>query len=148
MTEPDNFNAGNTANGRMYEEEQVQWLQECGLTIVARRYTHECGVEFDIVALDLDGCWVAVECKSSQDTASQPGMTRSDTRQKIAGNLHELTRWWKQHGKDFRYVLITSHLPAHDDVERRTNAQRERLDRYELDGHLTVIHRPWRPGSA
>jgi Holliday junction resolvase-like predicted endonuclease len=143
MTDAPNFNADNAANGRQYEDEQADWLKQVGYLVVVRHYKHPAGVEIDIVAIDLDGQWVGIECKSSQHNVSQPGLARSDTRAKVAGSLHKLRRYWKQYGKDFRYVLITSHLPERQDKDGRDVPARDEFDLYELDGDLTVIHRPW-----
>lgn len=143
MTDAPNFNAGNSDTGRRYEEQTVGWLKDVGYRIWATNYLHPSGVSLDIVAVDLDGSWVGIECKSSNPDANQQGLARSGTRKIIAGNLHDLKRYWKQHGKDFRYVLITSHLPSHSDRDGKANAQRDRIDKYELDGDITVIHRPW-----
>ncbi|MFM7062558.1 MAG: YraN family protein [Actinomycetes bacterium] len=143
MTDAPNFNAANSDTGRQYEEQTVAWLEDVGYRIWQTNYPHPSGVSLDIVAVDLDDNWVGIECKSSSPEATQPGIGRSGTRKIIAGNLYDLKRYWRQHGKDFRYVLVTSHLPSHSDENGKKNAQRDRIDRYELDGDITVIHRPW-----
>lgn len=120
--------------GAAYEDYVAGWLEERGCTIKERRFRHESGVEFDLFVQLPNGLHVGVECKASPDTATTPGMYRSDNKWKVLGYLYAL-QLWKQRAvvEPVRYLLITSHMPDPG------TPQRHLLDLAELAGDLQII---------
>jgi Holliday junction resolvase-like predicted endonuclease len=131
-----NFQAEATRYGRAYEEYVETWLVDNGFKITGRRVRHLSGVEFDLVAENPKGGQVNIECKASPDTATSPGMVRSDNRWKVLGYLYALDVWKQQTGETLRYMLITSHMPEAGSDQRRV------LDKAELLGDLTIVVYP------
>ena len=131
-----NFQAEATRYGRAYEVYVEQWLTANGFNIIGRRVRHESGVEFDLVAKNWKGDEVNIECKASPDTATSPGMVRSDNRWKVLGYLYALNVWKQRTGETVRYMLITSHMPEPGSDQRRV------LDQAELLGDLTIVVHP------
>jgi Holliday junction resolvase-like predicted endonuclease len=124
--------------GAAYEDHVAAWLvSEHGFTVLARNYRHESGVEFDIYCRDLRGCDIGVECKGSNNSATAPGMCRSDNRWKVLGYLYLLRVWRERHGTPVRYMVCTSHLP-----EPGTEIRRQ-LDAAEMVDDLDVMLVPW-----
>ena len=127
------FQGDATRFGAVYERHVAEWLTDLGCTIVDRNHRHKSGIEFDILALLPTGETIGVECKASPDTATSPGMKRSDQRWKVMGLLHTLQHWKLRTGEAVRYVLITSHMPEAGTPQRRI------LDFAELVGDLQII---------
>lgn len=119
--------------GAAYEQHVAEWIEQRGGVVKERHHRHASGVEFDLFVELFDGTEVGVECKGSPDTATSPGMERSDNRWKVLGYLYALSVWRRRTGEQVRYLLATSHMPAPG------TAQRNLLDLAELVGDLQVI---------
>ena len=124
--------------GATYENHVESWLIERGCIIKERHHRHTSGVEFDLFVELWNGTEVGVECKASPDSATSPGMIRSDNRWKVLGYLYALRLWREKTGQAVRYVLITSHMPEPG------TPQRHLLDLAELVGDLQVLVVPMR----
>lgn len=109
MTE--HFQARSSRVGAEYELRVVEWITDQGWSILGRKMRHPSGIELDILAVDLTGGRVGVECKGGD--ADRPGLRRSDNIWKVLGQTLALHNWNRAHPEDaLRFLCITSAQPA------------------------------------
>ena len=102
--------------GREYVDHVVNYYSKFGFVLVGRNVRHVSNIEQDLLFLTPDAKLIAMECKGSEETASSPGMYRSDNYWKVSGYVYQLERW-RKYGDlalDIKYMLVTSHLPSSD----------------------------------
>lgn len=129
----EHFQARSVRVGREYEERVVAWVEEQGWTVLGRKYRHACGIEVDILAVDLAGRRVGVECKGGEIDGRQ-GLQRSDNIWKVLGQTLALHNHNRAHPDDVtRFVCITSAQPADD--ERLAAPLRVA----EANGQITIV---------
>lgn len=132
MVEGEHFQARSTRVGAEYEQRVVAWLIEQGWTIIARKVRHASGIELDVLAIDLAGRRVGVECKGGDD--QRPGLTRSDNIWKVLGQTLTLHNYNRAHPDDaVRFLCITTAQPADSDSLALP------LRVAEANGQLTVV---------
>ena len=128
----EHFQARSSRVGAEYELRVVQWLTDQGWTILGRKVRHPSGIELDVLAIDLAGRRVGVECKGGDD--GRPGLRRSDNIWKVLGQTLVLHNWNRAHpDQAVRFVCITSAQPADD--ERLASPLRVA----EANGQLTIV---------
>lgn len=130
--ESEHFQARSTRVGAAYEVRVGLWIEEQGWTILARKMRHESGIELDVLAIDLAGQRVGVECKGGE--ADRPGLTRSDNIWKVLGQTLALHNWNRAHPEHaIRFLCITTAQPADNEplaVPLRVA---------EANGQLTIV---------
>lgn len=110
----ENFQTRSSRVGAEYEERVVQWLVDQGWSILGRKVRHPSGIEIDILAIDLAGDRVGVECKGGDPSdTTRPGLRRSDNIWKVLGQTLVLHNWNRAHPDGaLRFVCVTSAQPA------------------------------------
>lgn len=120
--------------GAAYEQDVARWLTERGWKIEATNHRHESGIELDILARDLSGNLVGIECKGGD--RDRPGLLRSDNIWKVLGQTLVLYNWNQarsQLSSRLRFLVVTSAQPRDD--ERLADPLRIA----EAEGQLTVV---------
>lgn len=103
------MSAETVAKGRDYESRCVDWIEEQGWTILGRKVRHPSGIEIDILAVDLAGERVGVECKGGD---APPGLRRSDNCWKVLGQTLVLYNWNRAHRDEaLRFLVIAAAQP-------------------------------------
>ena len=132
MSESEHFQARSTRVGAEYEIRVADWLSAQGWTILGRKVRHPSGIELDILAVDLAGRRVGIECKGGE--ADRPGLTRSDNIWKALGQTLALHNWNRAHPDEaIRFLVITTAQPRDDEplaVPLRVA---------EANGQLTIV---------
>jgi hypothetical protein len=119
--------------GREYEERCCEWVVEHGWTVVARKVRHASGIELDILARDLTGALVGIECKGGD---APPGLRRSDNIWKVLGQTLALYNWNRAQTSPvdrLRFLVLTCAQPADDEPLA------EPLRVAEAEGQLTIV---------
>jgi hypothetical protein len=128
----EHFQARSTRVGIEYEARGAAWVTGQGWTILGKKVRHPSGIEIDILAVDLTGERVGIECKGGD--AERPGLRRSDNIWKVLGQTLVLHNWNRAHPDDaLRFLCITSAQPA--DSEPLA----EPLRVAEANGQLTIV---------
>lgn len=140
MSAPDapsteHFQARSSRVGAEYAERVVQWLADQGWTILGRNVRHPSGIEIDVLAIDLAGHRVGVECKGGDPADTiRPGLRRSDNIWKVLGQTLVLHNWNRAHpGSVLRFVCVTSAQPADNEPLAAP------LRVAEANGQLTIV---------
>jgi Holliday junction resolvase-like predicted endonuclease len=129
----EHFQARSTRLGAEYEHRVVAWIEANGWTVLGRKVRHPCGIELDVLALDLAGYRVGVECKGGEP-GHRPGLLRSDNIWKVLGQTLALHNWNLAHPEEVvRFVCVTTAQPS--DAEPLANPLRVA----EANGQLTVV---------
>ena len=129
------FQARSSIVGREYEERACQWVIDQGWTIVGRNTQHPSGIQLDILAHDLNGEAVGIECKGG-DKDGRRGLERTDNIWKVLGQTLALHNWNRARSSPvdrLRFLVITSAQPT-DDARL---AQPLRVA--EANGQLTIV---------
>lgn len=125
------MSAETVAKGREYEDRVVVWIAEQGWAILGRKVRHPSGIEIDILAVDLAGERVGVECKGGD---APPGLRRSDNCWKVLGQTLVLLNWNRAHpDEQLRFLVIAAAQPADDEPLARP------LRIAEANGQLTIV---------
>ena len=107
------MSAETVAKGEEYEARCVEWIAEQGWTVLGRKMRHPSGIELDILAVDLAGEDVGIECKGGD---SPPGLRRSDNCWKVLGQTLVLLNWNRSHpGDRLRFLVIAAAQPLDDE---------------------------------
>ena len=129
-----NFQAESVRVGREFEERCYAWVTNQGWTILGRKVRHPCGIEVDILAVDLTGERVGIECKGGEQGRGRDGLERTDNIWKVLGQTLALHNWNRAHPDDaLRFLCLTSAQPR--DVEPMA----EPLRVAEANGQLTIV---------
>lgn len=114
MSEEEHFQARSVRVGAEYEIRAAAWVEDQGWSILGRKIRHPSGIELDVLAVDLDGRRVGVECKGGE--ADRPGLTRSDNIWKVLGQTLVLHNWTRAHPDDaIRFLCMTTAQPGDGD---------------------------------
>jgi Holliday junction resolvase-like predicted endonuclease len=134
MTETnEHHQARSTRVGAEYEARAMTWIEAQGWTILGRKVRHPSGIEVDVLAVDLTGGRVGVECKGG-DLDGRRGLQRSDNIWKVLGQTLALHNWNRAHPDDaLRFLCIASAQPL--DGDRLA----EPLRVAEANGQLTIV---------
>jgi len=125
------MSAETVAKGRDYEDRVLVWLAEQGWTILSRKVRHPSGIELDVLAVDLAGERVGIECKGGD---APPGLRRSDNCWKVLGQTLVLLNWNRAHPDEhLRFLVVAAAQPA--DAEPLAIPLRVA----EANGQLTIV---------
>jgi Holliday junction resolvase-like predicted endonuclease len=129
----EHFQARAVRVGHEYEARVVEWVDAQGWSILGRKIKHPSGIEIDILAVDLAGERVGIECKGGE-VDGRSGLQRSDNIWKVLGQTLVLHNWNRAHrDEQLRFLCITSAQPL--DGERLA----EPLRVAEANGQLTIV---------
>ena len=130
----EDFQSRSVRVGREYEERCCAWVASQGWTILGRKMRHPSGIEIDILAVDLTGERVGIECKGGEQGVGRDGLQRSDNIWKVLGQTLVLYNWSRSHRDDpIRFLCITRAQPL--DSDRLA----EPLRVAEANGQLTIV---------